>query len=129
VIDYGCVLLHCMSLILCRFSAAGNEISTHGPPAGGRKAPRHEIAPRSSAWAVRQGAVEQEPYGDLGSGQQLRVRRATRRRCNLDVTARMLLNRDFTFCPMCDFNRLRLPWSPHLQLLRDKPRDGPWPTA
>jgi hypothetical protein len=25
---------------------------------------------------------------------------------NLNVTARMLLNGDFTFCPICDFNEL-----------------------
>jgi len=55
--------------------------------------------------------VPQKGYGDLGTGQQLGVRRLEHG-CNLDVTARMLLNGDFTFCPICDSNGLHLPSEP-----------------
>src|ERR1700692_3339097 len=34
--------LRCMSLLLCRFSAAGMMAHRHAEAAGGRKAPRHE---------------------------------------------------------------------------------------
>jgi hypothetical protein len=37
-------LLHCMSPLLCRFSAAGMTVYRRAEAAGGRKAPRHEIA-------------------------------------------------------------------------------------
>ena len=50
-------------------------------------------------------------YGDLAMGRDLQARRlATAIRLglehNLNVTARMLLNGDFTFCPICNFNEL-----------------------
>src|ERR1700730_101499 len=48
------------------FRTPGALISPHAPPAGVRKAPRHEIASGGSAWAVPQGIAEQEGYGDLG---------------------------------------------------------------
>jgi hypothetical protein len=34
----------CSGLLLCRFSAAGDDDLTRALAAGGRKAPRHEIA-------------------------------------------------------------------------------------
>src|SRR5215470_509422 len=58
VIEEGCCLLHCMSPLLCRFSAAGMTSYRRAEGAGGRKAPRHEVAGR---W-VRLGS---ERYGDL----------------------------------------------------------------
>ena len=50
-------------------------------------------------------------YGDLAMGRDLQARRlATAIRLglerNLNVMARMLLNGDFTFCPICNFNGL-----------------------
>jgi len=39
---------------------------------------------------------------------------------NLNVTARMLLNGDFTFCPVCDFNELAVAKKSTRQLLRDQ---------
>jgi len=68
-------------------------------------------------------------YGDLATGRELKARRfATAIRLdrghNLDVTARMLLNGDFTFCPICDFNELSVAKEGARQLLRDERRDG-----
>ena len=50
-------------------------------------------------------------YGDLATGRELKAGRFTTairldRGHNLNVPARMLLNGDFTFCPICDFNEL-----------------------
>ena len=42
---------------------------------------------------------------------------------NLDVTARILLNGDFTFCPIYDFNSLRVAWEHAPQPLSDSVRD------
>jgi len=42
---------------------------------------------------------------------------------NLYVPARMLLNGDFTFCPICDFNELSVAKEGARQLLRDERRD------
>jgi hypothetical protein len=41
--EWDC-MLHCMSPQLCRFSAAGMMAHRHAEAAGGRKAPRHEVA-------------------------------------------------------------------------------------
>ena len=43
---------------------------------------------------------------------------------NLDVTARILLNGDFTFCPIYDFNSLRVAWEHAPQPLSDSVRDN-----
>jgi hypothetical protein len=55
--------------------------------------------------------VRQEGYGDLVTRRDAEdTRFATNirldREYNLHVTARILLNGDFTFCPICDFNGL-----------------------
>jgi hypothetical protein len=44
VLNFMLFLVQCMSLLLCRFSAAGMMVYRRAPAAGGRKAPRHEIA-------------------------------------------------------------------------------------
>ena len=49
-----------MSLQLCRFSAAGMTVSPRTPMAGGRKAPRHEIAGWERRWCRN--------YGDFAAG-------------------------------------------------------------
>src|SRR5262249_36616459 len=49
-----------MSPVLCRFSAAGNTVYQRAHLAGGRKAPRHEIA----VWGMRWGRA----YGDFATG-------------------------------------------------------------
>ena len=45
---------------LCRFSAAGMTVSPRTPMAGGRKAPRHEIAGWERRWC--------HTYGDFAAG-------------------------------------------------------------
>ena len=49
-------------------------------------------------------------YGDLAAGKAERFATVIRldRGHNLNVTARILLNGDFTFCPIHDFNDLRM---------------------
>src|SRR3984893_12801338 len=50
----------CRCLLLCRFSAAGMTVSPRAPRAGGRKAPRHEIAGWERRWCRN--------YGDFAAG-------------------------------------------------------------
>ena len=93
--------------------------------AGVRKAPRHEIAAGGSA-----AAVPQALWG-FGHGRELvagRFARAVRveREYNLNVTARILLNGEFTFCPIHDFNELRVARERDRQLLRDELPDNVW---
>jgi hypothetical protein len=59
-----------MGRVLCRFSAAGNEIYPRAAAAGGRKAPRHEIASGGSPPAVPQavGAAKKLWGFDRGAG-------------------------------------------------------------
>src|SRR5580698_1696677 len=45
----------CACLLLCRFSAAGMMVSPRTPTAGGRKAPRQEIAGRERRWCRNYG--------------------------------------------------------------------------
>src|ERR1700731_154267 len=45
---------------MCRFSAAGMTVSPRTPRAGGRKAPRHEIAGWERRWCHN--------YGDFAAG-------------------------------------------------------------
>jgi hypothetical protein len=70
----------------------------------------------------------------LVTGRELKAGRfatAIRLDCghNLNVTARMLLNGDFTFCPTHDFNELILAKEQIRQLLRDELHDKLWMTA
>jgi hypothetical protein len=46
--------------LLCRFSAAGTKVSPRTPRAGGRKAPRQEIAGWERRWC--------RSYGDFDTG-------------------------------------------------------------
>src|SRR6516164_2589171 len=46
--------------LMCRFSAAGMTVSPRTPMAGGRKAPRHEIAGWERRWC--------HTYGDFAAG-------------------------------------------------------------
>src|SRR5262249_58967097 len=45
---------------------------------------------------------------------------------NLNVTARILLNGEFTFCPIHDFNELRVARERDRQLVRDALPDNLW---
>ena len=98
---------------LCRFSNAGNHDAHHAlrRPAfekrQGTKSRREVVR-----WQCRGGAVPEKGYGDL-VGWELKIRRLAwairvEQRCNLKVPARILLNGDFTFCPIYDFKGLRL---------------------
>src|SRR6266481_2482010 len=85
---------------------------------------RREVA----QWRCRRGAVPQKGYGDLGARRDWKAGRfatAVRldRGYNLNVTARILLNGDFTFCPIHDFNGLRMAKQHIRQLLRDQLHD------
>ena len=76
--------------------------------------------------------MQQESYGDLVLSFRFeRFASAVRLdwEHNLDVTARVLLNEDFTFCPIYDFNSLRVAWSTLSQPLSDSVRNELWPTA
>ena len=70
-------------------------------------------------------------YGVLVTGVSWRpddLPRAIRveRRHNLNVTARILLNGEFTFCPIHDFNELRVARERDRQLVRDEVPDSLW---
>ena len=113
--------------VLCRFSDAGSA-----PVTGVRKAPRHEIASGDGAPAVPQTAGAANGYGDLVAGPDSRRSASANRLeqgCNLDVPARMLLNGDFTFCPIRNFKGLHRKRRHARQLLRDKLHDKLWPPA
>ena len=51
--------------LLCRFSAAGMTVYPRAPRAGGRKAPRHEIAGWERRW--------RRNYGDFAAGSDFEV--------------------------------------------------------
>ena len=89
------------------------------------KSAKDEIAAGGSA-----AAVPQALWG-FGHGRELeagRFARAVRveREYNLNVTARILLNGEFTFCPIHDFNELRVARERDRQLLRDELPDNVW---
>ena len=63
---------------MCRFSAAGMMAHRHAEAAGGRKAPRHEIA-----GGVRRGCRGR--YGDFGAGLGLLSLERCSRRARLDL--------------------------------------------
>ena len=91
---------------MCRFSAAGKHTTFH---ALWRPAAEKRQGTKSRRRVVlRPGRGR---YGDLAMGRDLQARRlATAIRLglerNLNVMARMLLNGDCTFCPICNFNEL-----------------------
>jgi len=73
-------------------------------------------------------------YGDLATACELKTGRlrtaiGLEREHNLNVLARILLNRDFTFCPTRDFNELAVAKKHPGQLLRDGLHDKLWTTA
>ena len=94
----------------------------------GRRQRRSNHALRRPASEKRQGTKSRRRvvlrpgrgrYGDLAMGRDLQARRlATAIRLglerNLNVMARMLLNGDFTFCPVCNFNELAVAKRAHL---------------
>ena len=79
--------------------------------------------------AVPQAAGAANGYGDLVTEPDFWRSIRLERRCNLDVLARMLLNGDFTFCPIRNFKGLNRQQRHARQLLRDKLHDELWPTA
>ena len=101
------LLQRVMSPIVQVFARRQSRGLPRAHAAGVRKAPRHEIAAGGSA-----AAVPQALWG-FGHGRELeagRFARAVRveREYNLNVTARILLNGEFTFCPIHHFNELRV---------------------
>ena len=108
-----------------RFSDAGN----HGP-FHARMRPAFEKRQGTKSRREVGGAVPQALWG-FGHGRELeagRFARAVRveREYNLNVTARILLNGEFTFCPIHDFNELRVARERDRQLLRDELPDNVW---
>jgi hypothetical protein len=103
----------------------------------GRRSAKPLHARRRPAAEKRQGTksrrevVRQRCYGlyaDFATGRDLntgRLEAAIRlgRGHNLNVTARILLNREFTFCPIHDFNELGVAEERTRQLLRDELHD------
>ena len=76
--------------------------------------------------------MPQKGYGDLVAGRDSRRFASAIRLeqgCNLNVPARMLLNGDFTFCPIKNFNGLAGQRQHTRQLPRDKLHNEHWPTA
>ena len=70
----------------------------------------------------------------MATGREVKAGRlatATRReqQHNLSGMARILLNGDFTFCLICDFNELDVAKKSTRQLLRDQLHNEPWTTA
>src|SRR5271167_2921788 len=61
---------------------------------------------KSRRWVVRRRWCGR--YGDLAAGREFATTIRLDRGYNLNVTARILLNGDFTFCPIRDFNELSL---------------------
>jgi hypothetical protein len=61
---------------------------------------------KSRRWVVRR--RWRGRYGDLATGREFATAIRLDRGHNLNVTARILLNGDFTFCPISDFNELSL---------------------
>src|SRR2546428_719029 len=92
-------------LHLYRFSAAGeHDLSARSDD---RRLKSAKARNRGGGWYDGSAAG----YGDLGTRLDLKVGRLTRAirlewEYNLNVPARILLNGDFTFCPIHDFNEL-----------------------
>ena len=112
--------------LLCRFSDAGNHEPFH---ARMRPAFEKRQGTKSRREVVRRQC--RKLYGVLVTGVNWRpddLPRAVRveREYNLNVTARILLNGEFTFCPIHDFNELRVARQRDRQLLRDELPDNLW---
>jgi hypothetical protein len=115
--------------LLCRFSDAGNHDAN---PALKRPASEKRQGTKSRRRVVRR--QRRGLYWDLSTGRDMKARRlATAIRLewehNLNVPARILLNGDFTFCPIRDFNELSLAKEHTRQLLRDELHDKLWTAA
>jgi hypothetical protein len=82
---------------MCRFSAAGMQAYPHAPAAGGRKAPRHEVAGgRAPAEQRSANLKEVLDLGNSKSGDHECVH-------NLSVLARLMQKRGFNVVGPCDF--------------------------
>jgi hypothetical protein len=108
-----------MSQVMCRFSDAGNDGLT--TRSGGRR-PKSAKARNRGRGVGRQRCGGR--YGDLTTPRELKAGRlatAVRLECehNLNVLARILLNGEFTFCPIRDFNELAVAEEHTRQLLRE----------
>jgi hypothetical protein len=119
-------LLRCICRLLCRFSNAGNHERFH---ARMRPAFEKRQGTKSRREVVRRQC--RKLYGVLVTGVSWRaddLPRAVRveREYNLNVTARILLNGEFTFCPIHNFNELRVARERDRQLLRDELPDNLW---
>jgi hypothetical protein len=115
-----------MSPELRRFSDAGNHEPFHA-----RMRPAFEKRQGTKSRREVAGRQRRKLYGVLVTGVSWRpddLPRAVRveRECNLNVTARILLNGEFTFCPIHDFNELRVARERDRQLLRDELPDNLW---
>ena len=125
------LMLQCRNRRFCAgFRTPAALSSPRAPPAGVRKAPRHEIASGGSGPSVPQERGAANGYADLGAGPDSRRSASAswlEQECNLSVPARMLLNGDFTFCPIRNFKGLHRKRRHARQLLRDKLHDELWP--
>jgi hypothetical protein len=112
--------------VLCRFSDAGNYEPFHPLM---RPASEKRQGTKSRREVVRRRC--RKLYGVLVTGVSWRrddLPRAIRveRGYNLNVTARILPNGEFTFCPTHDFNELRVARERDRQLVRDELPDNLW---
>jgi hypothetical protein len=107
---------------MCRFSAAGNDdLTTRSGDRRLKSAKARNRVGRWWAFGARRRVVPQTAM-ELVAGPDSRRSACANwleRRCNLDVLARMLLNGDFTFCPIRNFKGLNRQRRHARQLLRD----------
>jgi hypothetical protein len=109
-----------------RFSDAGNHEPFHALM---RPASEKRQGTKSRREVVRRRC--RKLYGVLVAGVSWRRDNLARgirveRAYNLNVTARILLNGEFTFCPIHDFNELRVARERDRQLVRDELPDNLW---
>jgi hypothetical protein len=108
---------------LRRFSAAGGDDLT--TRCGDRRLKSAKARNRGGEWYDGRSA----DYGDLAKAAVCAMSIRLRLEHNLNVTARILLNGDFTFCAIHDFNGLAMVEEHARQLSRDEPHDEPGTTA
>jgi hypothetical protein len=104
---------------MCRFSAAGDDHLT--TRFGGRRLKSAKARNRGGEWYDGRTAG----YGDLAKAAVCAMSIRLRFEHNLIVTARILLNGEFTFCAIHDFNGLAVVKEHARQLSRNEPHDKP----